>query len=59
MEILKKGWNKLGRSLGDIWEKFGKIYLNLDEKMCYYRKFLDFSRIFIKIEKMEESENAH
>ena len=46
MEILKKGWNESGISLEEIWDKFGKIYLNLDEKMCYYRKFLDIFKNF-------------
>ena len=26
-------WESLGMDLGDLWESFGKIYLNLDGKI--------------------------
>ena len=41
-------WNSLGMDLEGIWEGFGKIYLNSDGKMTYYRKFIGiFKNFFI------------
>ncbi|WP_298502521.1 hypothetical protein [uncultured Methanobrevibacter sp.] len=53
-----KIWERIWKDLGEIWEKIGKIYLNLDEKICYYRKFPEIFKNFYKIEKMEATENV-
>lgn len=57
-KTFEKDWEKFGTSLEELWEKFGKIYLNLDGKMCYYRKILRFFKNFYKYKKMEEAENV-
>lgn len=39
-------WNKIGISFRQLWDKIGKIYLNLDIKCDITKKFIEYFQEF-------------